>query len=321
MHDAHLSFIIHYFLNRALKNKGEPAKFQFMKGRKLNHKNGYLILILLLLSSSVSHGNDSNEIPSFYQPLVYRLSQDGFDFEFLSKLFTDPRAEFIPAMTTISLYSNEFPERYHQFLSPESIFLSKTFLRHHLKTLSQMEKRFHVEKEVTVAILLVESRFGENIGKYRVIPTLASLALMDSPESLLKNYLALQEIDAELSYEWMEGLAKKKAAWAYQELKCFLNIVWHEKINPLEVYGSTAGALGLAQFIPSSYLAYAMNKKGFENWLLSREEAIFSIGNYLRSHGWEKNLSLAKKKKILWYYNRSEPYVETVLKVAQKIRH
>jgi membrane-bound lytic murein transglycosylase B len=77
----------------------------------------------------------------------------------------------------------------------------------------------------------------------------------------------------------------------------------------------------MAQFIPSSYLAYAVNKKGLERWLLSREEAIFSIGNYLKSHGWKKNLSVEKKKQILWYYNRSEPYVETILLVDQKIRH
>jgi membrane-bound lytic murein transglycosylase B len=321
MHDALSSFIIHYFLNRALKNKGEPAKFQVMKGRKLNHKNGYLILILLLLSSSVSHGNNFNEIPSFYQPLVYRLSQDGFDFEFLSKLFTDPRAESIPGVTTISLYPNETPERYTQFLSTESILLSKQFLRNNLKTLRQMEKRFQVDKEVAVAILLVESRFGENIGRYRVMPTLASLALIDSSEILRKNCDTFREIDPELSCEWIESWSRRKAEWAYQELKCFLNIIRQEKVDPLEIYGSHAGALGMAQFIPSSYLAYAQNRKGLEQWLLSREEAIFSIGNYLKSHGWKKNLPEKKKKQILWCYNRSEPYVETVLKVAQKIRH
>jgi membrane-bound lytic murein transglycosylase B len=184
-----------------------------------------------------------------------------------------------------------------------------------------MEKEFHVEKEVIVAILLVESRFGENIGKCRVIPTLASMALMDSPEHLQKNYLILREMDPELSYEWIEGLAMRKARWAYHELKCFLRIIRHEKIDPLEVYGSYAGALGMAQFIPSSYLNYAVSKKSFERWLLSKEEAIFSIGNYLRSHGWKKNLSIKKKKQILWHYNRSEPYGETILQVAKNIRH
>src|SRR4030042_6728683 len=288
--------------------------------RRSNHKIRYLILILLVISPSGAYGNESDEIPSFYQPLIYRLSQEGFDFDFLSKLFSDSRAEFLPSVTTISLYSNEMPERYTQFLSPELILLSRKFLNHNFKTLRQMEKRFQVDKEVAVAILLVESRFGENIGRYRVIPTLASMALMDSPENLQKNYSDLQDVDPELSYEWIEDLAKRKARWAYYELKCFLDIIRHEKVDPLEVYGSTAGAFGMAQFIPSSYLAYALNNDSFENWLLGKEEAIFSIGNYLKSHGWRMNLHINRQKQVLWHYNRREPYVETILQVSHKIK-
>jgi len=280
-----------------------------------------LIPLLSILLSPIAYGSDSIEIPAFYQPVVERLATDGFDLEFLTKLFADSRSEFIPAVTTISLYPNEIPERYAQFLSAESILLSKKFLRDNFNTLRQMEKRFRVDKEVAVAILLVESRFGENTGRYRIIPTLASIALMDSSEILHKNCDAFLQIDPELSCESIESRSRRKAEWAYQELKCFLNIIRQEKIDPLEVYGSHAGAMGIAQFIPSSYLNYALSEKSFEEWLSSREEAIFSIGNYLGSHGWKKSLSFQKKKQILWYYNRSEPYVETILKVSQKIKH
>lgn len=292
-----------------------------MKNPDLRNNACYLIVVLLVLFSSGAYGNEFNEMPFFYEPLIYRLFLDGFDLEFLTKLFSDSRSGFIPAVTTISLYSNEIPEKYARFLSAESIILSKKFLRNNFNTLRQMEKRFQVDKEVAVAILLVESRFGENIGRYRVIPTLASIALMDSSEILRKNCDAFLQIDPELSCEWIESRSRRKAEWAYQELKCFFNIIRQEKIDPLEVYGSHAGAMGIAQFIPSSYLNYALSQKSFEDWLLSSEEAIFSIGNYLGSHGWKKSLSVQKKKQILWYYNRSEPYVETVLKVSQKIKH
>ena len=255
-----------------------------------------------------------------YQTLVDRLSQEGFAFEFLSKLMKDSRAAFIPELTTISLISRETPEAYAQFLSPESILLAKKFLLQNLKILRQMEQQFNVDKEVIVAILLVESRFGENIGKYRVIPTLTSMALMDSTEILQKTYLSFQEINPELSYEWIEGLAKRKAEWAYHELKCFLKIVQNEKIDPLEIYGSYAGAMGMPQFLPSSYLTYAVSKNSLERWLLSKEEAIFSIGNYLKSHGWKKDFPMNQKKQILYRYNQSDPYVETILQVAQKIK-
>jgi membrane-bound lytic murein transglycosylase B len=288
---------------------------------RFNHKIRYLILILLVISPPGAYGNESDEIPAFYQPLTYRLSQEGFDFEFLSKLFSDPRAEFLPSVTTISLYPNETLERYTKFLSPELIRLSKKFLNHNLKTLRQMEKRFYVDKEVAVAILLVESRFGENIGGYRVISALASIALMDSPENLRRNCDTFREIDPELSCDWIKTRSRRKAEWAYQELKCFLNIMRQEKIDPLEVFGSHAGAMGMAQFTPSSYLNYALSEESFEKWLLSCDEAILSVGNYLRSHGWKRTLPIQKKKAILFYYNRSVPYVETVLKVSQKIKH
>jgi membrane-bound lytic murein transglycosylase B len=270
----------------------------------------------------MAHSQESNEIPSGYLPLFSRLSREGFDPQLLSFLLSDPRAELNLSMLTLylNLNSREVSEVYSQFLTPEQILLSKKFLQENMRTLRKMERNFQVDKEVVVAILLVESKFGENIGKHRVIPTLASMALMDSPESLEENYRTLKENNPELTYEWLEGFAKRKASWAYEELKCFLRIIQHEKIDPLEVYGSYAGALGMPQFVPSSYVAYAMSEKSFESWLFNKEEAILSIGNYLKSHGWKKKMTTDKKRKILWYYNHSEPYVETILKIAQRLR-
>ena len=281
--------------------------------------NYHLLFLVLLLLFSLISMSESNEL-SPYHPLIRRLIEDGFEWDFLSNLFLDSRAEPYTERVSLSLGSTETVDLYEQFLTPESISLARNFLRQNLKLLRKAEERFHVEKEVVVAILLVESRFGENIGKYRVIPTLGSMALIGSPEHLSRIYTILREKEPELSYEWLEELAKKRAEWAYQELRCFLKIIRYETIDPLEVYGSYAGALGMAQFIPSSYLNYALSQKGLGNWLLSKEEAIFSIGNYLKSHGWKRGLSMEKKRKVLWTYNQSNPYVETILEVAQKIK-
>ncbi len=279
-----------------------------------------MVLLLTGFSLTCAHSSNGSELPACYQPLVDRLSRDGFDSEFLSGLFADPRAEATPAMMTIFFTSVETTDFYSQFLTPESIRLAKKFKRENSKLLNQAEKQCRVEKEVIVAILLVESRFGENIGRWRVVPTLASMAIIDSPENLQINYLALRENDPEASYDTLEMIARKRGKWAYSELKCFLTIVQNETIDPLEIRGSYAGALGMAQFMPSSYLAFADKKSSLDEWLLSKEGAVFSIGNYLKVHGWRKNLSLARKKRVLWYYNHSKPYVETILQIAKRIK-
>ena len=232
----------------------------------------------------------------------------------------DPRTELMPELMTISLVSGETRDLYSRFLSPESILLAKRFLGANLKILREAEKQFDVDKEIIVAILFVESRFGENTGKRRVLSTLASIALMDSEENLQNNYQVLREVDPELSCEWLAGLAKRRADWAYRELKCFLRIIRNETVDPLEVRGSYAGALGMAQFLPSSYLTYSLNPKSFEEWLTSKERAIISVANYLKSNGWRKGLSTGKKKQVLWTYNHSEPYGETLLQIARKIK-
>jgi membrane-bound lytic murein transglycosylase B len=278
------------------------------------------LVIALGFASGNAFGNPLSEGVTYYQPLMDRLVQDGFDLERLTRVFLDPRAEIMPELMTLSLGTVETAHLYRQFFEPELLLQAKDFLRKNQKILEKAEMEFKVEKEIIVAILLVESRFGENIGSRRVVPSLASMALMDLPEHLFHNYLILQSIDPEISYEWVERRAQKKANWAYYELKCFLKIIDQEKIDPLEVRGSYAGALGMAQFIPSSYLAFAWKEISFEQWLISKEGGIFSIGNYLKIHGWKENLSPEKKKKVLWTYNHSEPYVDTVWAIAQQLK-
>lgn len=278
------------------------------------------MIVLLITLSYHGFANDLQHVHPAYQPLLNRLIQDGLNQEFLFPLFLDARAEPIPNRLTISLMTREIPEIYTKFLTLESILTAKQFLRDHRRLLKEMERQFDVEKEIAVAILLVETRFGENIGKHRVIPTLASLAIMDSPENLAKNYSVLWEKNPEVPYHWIEHLASRRANWAYKELKYFLEIIQSEEIDPLEVYGSIAGALGMPQFIPSSYIAYAIKKSSFKEWLYDPECAILSIGNFLKSHGWERGLTRFQQKKLLWHYNRSEPYGETVLQIAEKLR-
>lgn len=303
-----------------MKSKNRFVKVFLILNEEWILKKFPLVLIITVLFSSLSIGEELDNIPTVYKPLKERLVKDGFDIEFLSKLFSDSRAEFNPSVLKIYISRIEDPSRYEKFLTKESIISAKKFLKQNLKILKKAERIYQVEKEVVVAILLVESRFGENIGKYRVITTLASIASLNSSENIKELYLNLSQQGQELSFEEVESFARRKSEWAYKELKCFLKIINENNMDPLEIYGSFAGAMGMAQFIPSSYLLYAKAKKGLVNWLLNKEEAILSIGNYLKAHGWKMGLPISKKRKLLWYYNNSEPYVDTILKIYKKIK-
>jgi len=114
--------------------------------------------------------------------------------------------------------------------------------------------------------------------------------------------------------------ARKKSNWAYRELQAYLKYVSEQNIDPLSVKGSFAGALGFAQFVPSSVLMYGVdgNKDGRVN-LYEHHDAINSVANYLKRHGWKPELGPKKATKVLLKYNNSTPYAETILKVARRL--
>lgn len=305
-------------LQRVSARFAEFERNGFMK--RVFVKRAFLFVSFLLLIGVPLPGRAQDHLLT-YEPLINRLARDGLDSHYLLRIFDDPRSEPLPSLTMVSLFPREVPDAYRQFLTPESIQRVKTFLRANEKLLAEMEDRFHVEKEVVVAILLIESRFGENVGQYRVIPALASMTLLDVPENLWCNFLTLWGLNPEISFEGFRERAQKRAQWAYEELKCFLRIARQETTDPLEIRGSYAGALGMAQFVPSSYLTFAFRQKNLEYWIRSKEEAVFSIANYLKSHGWKRSLSRERKKRVLWFYNHSNPYVETVLEIAGRIKN
>ncbi|RLB95854.1 MAG: protein MltB, partial [Deltaproteobacteria bacterium] len=87
------------------------------------------------------------------------------------------------------------------------------------------------------------------------------------------------------------------------------------------IKGSYAGAMGIAQFMPSN--AYALAKDGNGNGridLFEHADAIASIAYYLKYHGWKPGLSAKKQHRVILHYNNSTVYANTVLKVADKLK-
>ena len=139
------------------------------------------------------------------------------------------------------------------------------------KTLEYAERETGVPASVIVGILGVETIYGKHMGKYRVLDALATLAF-DFPASHPK--------------------APARAAYFLQELEAFL--VWCKQTgrDPLTVRGSYAGAMGMAQFMPSSWQKYAVDfdADGRIDLFDNSKDAIGSIANYIAAFGWKRGM-------------------------------
>ena len=255
-----------------------------------------------------------------YDSLINKLADDGFDRAELKKIFSDSRVAFMKDVLTINLANRYIKVDYSRFLQNQSINHARKFLDQESQFLTTVEKRFQVDKEVIVSILFIESAFGKRTGNNIVFNVFSTLSRATEPEVLEAAARILKERYPQLTDEDIERRAQTKSAWAYQELKHLLSIAEKEKIDVLKIKGSWAGAFGIAQFLPSSYVNYAVDgNNDHKVRLYNRYDAMVSVANYLKEHGWKKGLTEEKKRTIIRKYNNSTPYIDTVLQLSQKI--
>ncbi len=183
-----------------------------------------------------------------------------------------------------------------------------------------MEKTYCVDKEIIAAIILVETRLGTYLGERSILNTLSTMASLNDQH--VKNML-WRKISGSSPFtrEKFDKKAEKKSTWAYSELKDFLKYANRENIDPLSVCGSYAGAMGIAQFMPSNILALAKdgNNDGCID-LFNHADSIASIASYLKHHGWQAKIDDKKAYKILLRYNNSKYYANIILKIAKLLR-
>ena len=148
------------------------------------------------------------------------------------------------------------------FLKNKRIVDGKKFIKKNIDTLERAEKEFGVPKEIITAILGVETNFGNNMGGYRVIDSLTTLGF-DDP---------------------------RRSKFFRSELIQLFLLTRENNLDILKIKGSYAGAMGYSQFISSSYRAYAIDYDGdgYVDLFNSIDDAIGSIANYLKRHGWKK---------------------------------
>jgi membrane-bound lytic murein transglycosylase B len=283
------------------------------------------LVILVSLSWLGSAGAQDGRFPPRIQTkvqksLLHQLTGAGFNASFVQALLHDQRWELSLVVLEKNLVYRESKANYQHVLDAYSTSLAKDFLQKNCSFLEKTEKEFGVEKEIIVAILLIESSLGRHAEKHRVFNTLSGLSQATHPDVFPLAFDYLRQSYPDVTESYLKERAKKKSRWAFQELVAFLRIGIREDLDILDVRGSWAGAFGLPQFVPTSYLTYAVDGDGDRRvHLHNRHDAMASVANYLKVHGWKPGLAPEEMKRILFRYNRSRLYGETVLESARKL--
>jgi len=253
--------------------------------------------------------------------LKQRLIQEGFDADHIDKIYDNPRVFF--EVDGVSRYFKHVESRvnYEQFLTKRSIKKAKNYMEKFNTELNQTEKIFGVDKEIITAILLVETHLGSYLGKKSIINTLSTLAAL-SDADLRETFWNKIPPDRRFTKFEYEKKAREKSSWAYSELKAFLTYSQKEGFDPAETKGSFAGAMGIAQFMPSNILTLAIDgDKDGRIDLFSHPDAIMSIGNYLKHHHYRMGMDREKAFRVLLSYNYSKPYADTLLEISDRLKN
>lgn len=194
-----------------------------------------------------------------------QVSRHGFDRRELRNLFARVRMreDTIALITRPAERTKPWYEYREIFLDQARIDGGVEFWRQHRAALNRAEQVYGVSPEIIVAIIGVETRYGRITGRHGVLEALTTLAF-DYP---------------------------RRADFFRKELENYLLLTREEGIDPLSLQGSYAGAMGIGQFMPSSYRAYAVDftGDGRRDLWTSPVDAIGSVANYLAEHGWRHN--------------------------------
>jgi membrane-bound lytic murein transglycosylase B len=288
--------------------------------KRLIHWGFPLVLFFVVCPCAMDSIHAEDGINPF-DSLVDRLVEDGFDKTTIDEIYQNPNVSFEKKGVSAYFMHNEAKLNYGQFLKGKSISAAKKYMNEHQDALESAQHTYGVDKEVIVAIALVETRLGTYTGNKSVINTLSTLAVMYDEDPREAIWESLPDTDQRISRKQFEKKADKKSSWAYRELKGFLTYTEKEKLDPTAINGSYAGAMGIPQFMPSNIGPHG--KDGDADGrvdLFVPADAIYSIAAYLKNYGWKPGISREKAYKVVYHYNHSKYYVNTVLDIAEILK-
>jgi membrane-bound lytic murein transglycosylase B len=210
------------------------------------------------------------EIESFIDEMA---SKHAFDRQSLRRMFREaqPRPAIIRAISTPGT-ARPWHEFRRLYIEEKRIAGGIDFWRQHTATLARARREFGVPEEIIVATIGAETYYGRNIGRFKVLEALSMLAFDYPPRAPLFR----------------------------TELEEFLLLTRETGFDARGTRGSYAGAMGIPQFLPSSYRKYAVDFDGDgrpDLWA-SPVDAIGSVANYYRSFGWQNGAAIAVEAQV-----------------------
>ena len=230
----------------------------------------FLLLLILPATAWASYA-ERPEVQSFMRELVKR---HGFVESELKRVFARvKRAD--PVLEAISRPAERvrtWEEYRTALLTDRRVAEGLEFWKKYRRTLERAEKKYGVAPEYVVAIIGVETFYGRNTGNWRVVDALTTLAFDYPPRS----------------------------GFFRNELEQYLLFARNAGVDVFSVRGSYAGAIGLPQFMPSSTRAYAVDFDGNGHIDLqkSRSDAIGSVANFLKVHGWQRDADVLVNARV-----------------------
>lgn len=234
------------------------------------------VLSLLLLGSFIVQPAGlpkAAELPGIPQFIDEMVSRHQFRRDELENAFAraQHRPDVIEAISRPATIK-PWPEYRAAFVNPKRIRLGLGFWDKYRQTLRRAEKEYGVPQEIIVAVIGVETIYGENAGNFLVLDALTTLAFDYPPRA-----------------DFFRG-----------ELENYLLLAREQQFDLLAIRGSYAGALGIPQFMPDSYRIYAVDFNGNHRIDLLHEDrdAIGSVANYLQNYGWARGEPVAVRAQL-----------------------
>ncbi|RRC98554.1 lytic murein transglycosylase B [Amphritea balenae] len=197
------------------------------------------------------------------QQFIADMAAEGFDENEIKTILrsAERKESILKAISRPAEKRLTWGEYRNIFLKQKRIKQGVEFWDQYADTLERAEKEYGVPAEIIVAIIGVETRYGRNMGSYRVVDALSTLGF-DYP---------------------------KRGKFFRGQLKEYFYLVREESVDPFSLKGSYAGAMGFGQFIPSSFRHFAVDfdRDGKKDIWNNPVDAIGSVANYFKEHGWK----------------------------------